>query len=65
MKKAEEEMERVSGFAKSLEKQLSNKNFVDRAPKEVIASTKEKLETQKQKLAELKKRTTELSKIKK
>ncbi len=64
MKKAEEELARVSGFAKSLEKQLSNKGFVDHAPKEVVALTQEKLETQKEKLKELEKRTKELKALK-
>lgn len=64
VKKAQEEMQRVNGFAQSLERQLANKGFVDHAPKEVVALTQEKLATQKEKLKELEKRVSELKSLK-
>jgi valyl-tRNA synthetase len=59
--RAQEELERITKFSQSLEKQLANKGFVDHAPTEVVALTKEKLATQKEKSKELEKRIKELN----
>ncbi len=47
-----------------LEKQLQNKNFLERAPKEIIQQTKERLELEKTTAQKLKEQLQQLEKIK-
>ena len=51
--KLEEEKERLTGYAASIEKKLSNKKFVQNAPEEVVQTEKEKLENAKTKLEKI------------
>lgn len=48
------EIERVESFIKSLEKKLSNENFVQKASAEVVENEKKKFEDNKSKLTKLK-----------
>ena len=47
------EIKQLSGYVTGLDKKLSNKNFVDNAPVEVVEQEKEKLEESKNKLTKL------------
>ena len=47
----QQEAEKLSGFISSHEQKLSNKNFVDRAPQQVVNDVRQTLAEQKQKLA--------------
>lgn len=60
---AEVEKKRLHGMVASLEKNLKNKNFIQRAPKEIVEQTEKKLETQRAKLVEITDRLKELSQL--
>lgn len=46
-------MEKIQKEIDRLEKKLANKDFVEKAPEEVIEETKEKLNTNRERLARL------------
>ena len=56
----EQETREISEYMSSLEKKLSNKQFVDNAPEEVVVKEKEKYEEAKQKGEKLKKQLNNL-----
>lgn len=46
-------MEKIQKEIDRLEKKLANKDFVEKAPEEVVEETKEKLNTNRERLARL------------
>jgi valyl-tRNA synthetase len=57
----QKEIDRVEGLLRSTEAKLSNRNFTDRAPREVVAKEEEKLQNFKATLEKLKKNVDRLS----
>ena len=57
LKKAKQELEteinQLKKYIKGLESKLNNKNFVQKAPKEIVEKEQEKLKNQRQKLKDL------------
>ncbi len=49
----QKEIQKISSFIQALEKKLSNKNFIDRAPKNIVEAEKKKLQEQQNKLKKL------------
>lgn len=49
----QKEIQQISNYIKSLESKLSNKNFIGKAPKNIVDEQKQKLEEQKNKLKKL------------
>ena len=60
-KKIESEIKKLEGFLTGLEKQMSNKSFVDNAPKEVIEKKRAQQEETQEKINQLKTRLDNLS----
>ncbi|MFA6099161.1 MAG: valine--tRNA ligase [Patescibacteria group bacterium] len=52
-KKIKKEIEKISQYIQQLEQKLANKNFTDKAPKEIVAKEQEKLKEQKERLKKL------------
>ena len=52
-KRKDEELKKLSSYIQRIEQKLSNKNFLKKAPKEIVEKEKEKLEEVRNKLKEL------------
>lgn len=63
LKRIEKEIENKEQFIKSLDSKLSNKGFVDNAPKDLLEEQRERLNGEKENLKKLKKQKRELEEI--